>query len=140
MYKFKYETFTERTQIFNDNKDKFFIEEQNLFEGNYLIFSDEEPVENSNCISELDDKISTLEVENKNLKIEQEQQNEEILVNMLAITDMYELNKSSNTLISEFNTSKVPTYIQSTYQKLYKLGLKAIDEIPFEVRINLKAK
>ena len=101
-----------------------------------LIFSYEElptPPQEPTEIEMIQEKIFILEEECKRL-------NEEVLLSMLAITGMYELNKSSNTLISEFNASKVPTYIQSTYQKLYKLGLKAIDEIPFEVRINLKAK
>lgn len=101
-----------------------------------LIFSYEElptPPQEPTEIEIMQEKIFILEEECKRL-------NEEVLLSMLAITDMYELNKSSNTLISGFNASKVPTYIQSTYQKLYKLGLKAIDEIPFEVRINLKAK
>ena len=70
MYKFKYETFTERAQIFNDNKDKFFIEEQNLFEGNYLIFSDDEPIKELNGVTEIENKISILEAENETLKQE----------------------------------------------------------------------
>ena len=89
-------------------------------------------------------KISILETENENLKIEQEQQNKDILINMLATTEMYEINRSLNisTLESDSEVKtikKAPTYIQSTYQRLYELGIKKLEEIPFEVRINLKA-
>ena len=75
------------------------------------------------------------------LKAEQKQQNEDILMNMLATTEMYELNKAySISTLGVKTDKKVPTYIQATYQKLYELGVKDINEIPFEVRINLKAK
>lgn len=79
------------------------------------------------------------------IKIEQEQQNKDILINMLATTEMYEINRSLNisTLESdseEKTIKKAPTYIQSTYQRLYELGIKKLEEIPFEIRINLKAK
>ena len=75
------------------------------------------------------------------VKTEQEQQNKDILMNMLATTEMYELNKTySISTLGVKTDKKVPTYIQATYQKLYELGVKDINEIPFEVRINLKAK
>lgn len=79
------------------------------------------------------------------IKIEQEQQNKDILINMLATTEMYEINRSLNisTLESDSDVKtikKAPTYIQSTYQRLYELGIKKLEEIPFEIRINLKAK
>ena len=35
---------------------------------------------------------------------------------------------------------KAPNYIQCTYQRLYELGIKKLEEIPFDIRINLKAK
>ena len=96
-------------------------------------------------IDESQKKISILQEENKNLKTEQEQQNKDILINMLATTEMYEINRSLNisTLESDSEVKtikKVPTYIQSTYQRLYELGIKKLEEIPFEIRINLKAK
>lgn len=79
------------------------------------------------------------------IKIEQEQQNKDILINMLATTEMYEINRSLNisTLESDSEVKtikKAPTYIQCTYQRLYELGIKKLEEIPFEIRINLKAK
>ena len=59
-----------------------------------LIFSYEElpqePIESTE-IEILQEKISILEAENEKLKVEQEQQNEEILVNMLANTEMFEM-------------------------------------------------
>ena len=88
MYKFKYETFTERTQIFNANKDKFFIEEQNLFEGNYLIFSDEEPVKELNWVNEIENKISILEAENKSLLESQKVQDRTIVENDMRMMDL----------------------------------------------------
>lgn len=92
-------------------------------------------------IDESQKKISILEAENEKLKAEQKQQNEDILMNMLATTEMYELNKTySISTLGVKTDKKVPTYIQATYQKLYELGVKDINEIPFEVRINLKAK
>ena len=98
-----------------------------------------------NHFSFLGNKISILEAENEKLKVEQEQQNKDILINMLATTEMYEINRNLNisTLESDSEVKtikKVPTYIQSTYQRLYELGIKKLEEIPFEVRINLKAK
>ena len=95
-------------------------------------------------IDESQKKISILQEENKNLKTEQEQQNKDILINMLATTEMYEINRNLNisTLESDSEVKtikKAPTYIQSTYQRLYELGIKKLEEIPFEVRINLKA-
>lgn len=52
-YKFQYTTNDERATILNNNKDKILIEEQNITEGNFLIFSDVKPIENQ--ISELQD-------------------------------------------------------------------------------------
>lgn len=79
------------------------------------------------------------------IKIEQEQQNKDILINMLATAEMYEINRNFN--ISTFESDsevktikKTPNYIQCTYQRLYELGIKKLEEIPFEIRINLKAK
>ena len=96
-------------------------------------------------VDESQKKISILQEENKNLKTEQEQQNKDILINMLATTEMYEINRNLNisTLESDSEVKtikKAPTYIQSTYQRLYELGIKKLEEIPFEIRINLKAK
>lgn len=42
-YKFEYKSQDERQNILNQNTDKFLIEEQNIAEGNFLIFSDVQP-------------------------------------------------------------------------------------------------
>jgi len=39
-YKFEYETQTERRQILDDNQNLFWIEEKNIIDGNFLVFSD----------------------------------------------------------------------------------------------------
>ena len=142
--KFKYSNEHEKNQIIKNNSSLFLVQEGIEKDGNYLVFSDvpleikdvpHEPTE----IEIMQNKISILEAENEKLKIEQEQQNEEILVNMLAITEMYELNRSfAVSTVESSSRSKVPTYIQATYQKLYELKVKTIEEIPSEVRENIK--
>lgn len=42
-YKYKYKDRTEREDISTKNKELFLIEEQNITEGNFLIFSDVQP-------------------------------------------------------------------------------------------------
>lgn len=44
-FKFQYKTVDERNEIISENNDKFLIEEQNLFEGNFLVFSDIKPID-----------------------------------------------------------------------------------------------
>ena len=81
------------------------------------------------------------------IKIEQEQQNKDIIINMLATTEIYELNRNfdvSTASMSKLNSKEktsmqVLPNIQATYQRLYELGIKKLEEIPFEIRINLKA-
>lgn len=43
--KIQYTTSDERQTIINQNKDLFLVEEQNISEGNYLIFDDARPVQ-----------------------------------------------------------------------------------------------
>lgn len=40
-YKYQYQTDDERESIINEHLDKYLHEEQNIAEGNFLIFSDE---------------------------------------------------------------------------------------------------
>lgn len=47
IYKFEYSTSDERDSILSNNKDKCLIEEQNFFDGNFLIFTNENPSANS---------------------------------------------------------------------------------------------
>ena len=44
-FKFQYKNETDRNEIIEKNSDKYLIEEQNLFEGNFLVFSDIKPLE-----------------------------------------------------------------------------------------------
>lgn len=43
-YRFQYTNNEERKSILEVNKDKYLIEEQNYFEGNFLVYSDVPPV------------------------------------------------------------------------------------------------
>ena len=140
IYKFKFNSKEEKHAIEKNNSDKYLIEEQYLIDGNFLVYTDE-----LSDFEMIQKKISILETENEKLKVEQEQQNKDILINMLATTEMYEINRSFNisTLESDSEVKtikKAPNYIQCTYQRLYELGIKKLEEIPFEIRINLKAK
>jgi|LSQX01.2.fsa_nt_gb hypothetical protein len=40
IYKFQYENQEERNQLIQSNSDKYLIEEQNIIDGNFLIFTD----------------------------------------------------------------------------------------------------
>ncbi len=45
LYTFEYTTQEERTGILENNQDKYLIEERNIREGNFLIFTDVKPIE-----------------------------------------------------------------------------------------------
>lgn len=44
IYKFEYANETDKALILEQHKEKYLIEEQNIREGNFLIFSDTEPL------------------------------------------------------------------------------------------------
>lgn len=46
LYKYSFSNDSEKEQLIQANSDKFLIEEQNITEGNFLVFSDEPPQEN----------------------------------------------------------------------------------------------
>lgn len=73
-YKYEYKTDDERTNVISQNKDKTLIEEQNIIEGNFLIFSDVKPLEN---------------------QLKDLQDNQLILMN--AVADLYTQISSTNT-------------------------------------------
>ncbi len=53
LFKFEYLTSDERNGIIANNSDKYLVEEQNILEGNFLIFSDVAPeIENTFAIEE----------------------------------------------------------------------------------------
>lgn len=82
-------------------------------------------------------KISILQEENKNLKIEQEQQNEEILVNMLANTEMFEmlLGMMPMTLSIEDKTKNSGgSSMIEVYCTLIIKNVKTIEDVPLVIR------
>lgn len=85
-----------------------------------------------------EDKISILEAENEKLKVEQEQQNEEILVNMLANTEMFEmiLGMMPMTLSIEDKNTKNNggNSMIEVYCTLIIKGVKTIEDVPLVIR------
>ena len=142
-YKIEYISEKERLELINLHKDKFLIQEEILIEGNFLTFSDEEPplpIEKQleKSLYNNTNKISILEGENEKLKQEQEQQNEEILVNMLANTEMFEmiLGMIPMTLsIDEKNTkNNGGNSMIEVYCTLIIKGVKTIEDVPLVIR------
>ena len=106
-----------------------------------LIFSYEElptPPQEPTWEEEIEKKISILEGENKQLKLEQEQQNEEILVNMLANTEMFEmiLGMMPMTLSIEDKNTKNNggNSMIEVYCTLIIKGVKTIEDVPLVIR------
>lgn len=95
--------------------------------------------------SQLVNKISILEAENEKLKVEQEQQNEEILVNMLANTEMFEmiLGMMPMTLSIEDKNTKNnggSRGICDIYASLIEKGVKTINDVPVQIVEQVKNK
>lgn len=86
-------------------------------------------------IDESQKKISILEAENEKLKVEQKQQNEEILVNMLANTEMFEmiLGMIPMTLSIE-NKNNGGSNMVEVYCTLIIKGVKTIEDVPLVIR------
>ncbi len=57
-YKYQYTTEEDKLKILNSNKDKILIEDQNITEGKFLIFSDVKPLENQ--VKDLQDNQLTI--------------------------------------------------------------------------------
>lgn len=83
-----------------------------------------------------ENKISILEGENEKLKIEQEQQNEEILVNMLANTEMFEmlLGMIPMTLSEDKTKNNGGSSMIEVYCTLIIKGVKTIEDVPLVIR------
>ena len=81
-------------------------------------------------------KISILEGENEKLKLEQEQQNEEILVNMLANTEMFEmlLGMIPMTLSKDKTKNNGGNSMIEVYVTLIIKGVKTIEDVPLVIR------
>ena len=101
-----------------------------------LIFTYEElpnePIEPTE-LEILEDKVSTLEEETKNLKIEQEMQNEEILVNMMANTEMFELLLGMMPVQINTNSKGVNPMVE-VYVTLIIKGVKELNDVPLVLR------
>lgn len=89
-------------------------------------------------VIELQNKISILEAENEKLKVEQEQQNEEILVNMLANTEMFEIILGMMPMalsIEDKNTkNNGGSNMVEVYVTLIIKGVKTIEDVPLVIR------
>ena len=120
--------------IIDKNSDKYLLEVKYLKNGNFLVFSDTPTIETLQ--QELANKISILEEENKQLKIEQEQQNEEILVNMLANTEMFEmlLGMIPMTLSEDKTKNSGGSSMIEVYCTLIIKGVKTIEDVPLVIR------
>lgn len=99
------------------------------------------PAKDYSTLELLDDtenKISILTEENEKLKQEQEQQNEEILVNMLANTEMFEmiLGMMPMTLSIEDKNTKNNggNSMIEVYCTLIIKGVKTIEDVPLVIR------
>lgn len=104
-----------------------------------LIFSYEElptPPQEPTEIEIIQEKISILQEENKNLKTEQEQQNEEILVNMLANTEMFEmlLGVIPMTLSEDKTKNSGGNSMVEVYCTLIIKNVKTIEDVPLVIR------
>ena len=145
LYNIYFDNENEIEKIIDDNSDLYLIKITYDKNGNYLTFSENKneyiPTleEQLNEITkEQGNKISILEAENEKLKVEQEQQNEEILVNMLANTEMFEmiLGMMPMTLSIEDKNTKNNggNSMIEVYCTLIIKGVKTIEDVPLVIR------
>lgn len=134
--KFQFNSEQELVEIIKENDKKLIEKIQYLREGNFIIFRDKNMLEQ--VLEVQGNKISILEAENEKLKIEQEQQNEEILVNMLANTEMFEmiLGMTPMTLSIEDKNTKNNggSNMVEVYCTLIIKGVKTIEDVPLVIR------
>ena len=132
-YKFSFKTEEEKEQLIKDNSHLTLIKMAYHLEEKHLIFTDEEIIYELTENEILENKISILEAENKTLKIEQEQQNNEILVNMLANTEMFEM--MLGMMPAETNTkNNGGNSMIEVYCTLIIKGVKTIEDVPLVLR------
>lgn len=127
----------DKNNLINQNKDMYVIAIEFGLKHNYITFSDtplpEPEYDIWGTIKEQENKISILEAENKTLKIEQEQQNNEILVNMLANTEMFEM--ILGMMPAETNTkNNGGNSMIEVYCTLIIKGVKTIEDVPLVLR------
>ena len=131
-----------REKFSNEEEKKLLIEKYNdlyivklevLKDGSYIIFSDIPLKLEPTWEEKMENKISILEAENEKLKVEQEQQNEEILVNMLANTEMFEM--ILGMMPAETNTkNNGGNSMIEVYCTLIIKGVKTIEDVPLVLR------
>ena len=132
-YKFNFNTEEEKEKLIKDNSNLTLIKIANHLGEDYLVFTDEEIIYELTENEILGNKISILEAENKTLKIEQEQQNNEILVNMLANTEMFEM--ILGMMPAETNTkNNGGNSMIEVYCTLIIKGVKTIEDVPLVLR------
>lgn len=125
--RFYFTTEEEKNHIVNNNSDKEIIALHYDINFGYIDFSSETEMQ------VLQNKISILEAENEKLKVEQEQQNEEILVNMLANTEMFEM--ILGMMPAETNTkNNGGNSMIEVYCTLIIKGVKTIEDVPLVLR------
>ena len=137
MITFKFETEEEKNAIIMENREKKLSKVMYLKDGNFLVF------EEMPFIYELENKISILEAENEKLKLEQEQQNEEILVNMLANTEMFEMLLGMIPMALSKDKTKNNggnRGICDIYASLIEKGVKTINDVPVQIVEQVKNK
>ena len=128
----------DRELVFGDKSDFMILNYcYKPSENGYSIY----PAKDYSMLEMLDNtenKISILEAENEKLKVEQEQQNEEILVNMLANTEMFEmiLGMMPMTLSIEDKNTKNNggSNMVEVYVTLIIKGVKTIEDVPLVIR------
>lgn len=135
-FKYVFTNEKEKEDLINKNSHLTLIKIAYHLNENYLIFTDEEIIYELTENEILGNKISILEAENEKLKVEQEQQNEEILVNMLANTEMFEMILGMMpTTLSEYKTkNNGGSSMIEVYCTLIIKNVKTIDDVPLVIR------
>ena len=130
-FKYVFTNEKEKEDLINKNSHLTLIKIAYHLDENYLIFTDEEIIYELTENEILGNKISILEAE-------QEKQNEEILVNMLANTEMFEmiLGMMPMTLSIEDKNTKNNggSNMVEVYCTLIIKGVKTIEDVPLVIR------
>lgn len=69
-YTFRYNNEIEKEEIMNINTDKILIEEQNISEGNYLIFSDNPSEDSKRVINIIVPEHELIDLKNRTSEVE----------------------------------------------------------------------
>ena len=130
-FKYVFTNENEKEDLINKKSHLTLIKIAYHLDENYLIFTDEEIIYELTENEILGNKISILEAE-------QEKQNEEILVNMLANTEMFEmiLGMTPTTLSIEDENTKNNggSKMVEVYCTLIIKNVKTIEDVPLVIR------